>query len=308
MKRGLITWDREELPPDVFRERLGRVRECAKEASVAAVVVYCDVWRSNDARFLSNFMPYFNRSLLVVPVEGEPILICGLSPRVYPWIRSVTIVDDIRPGKKPANRLVEIASEKSWTRIAVANYRELPHEMYRELDRSVLEVVDIAIPPSVDANDIDMRKKALAITRPIVNSLEHHAGEKDVHIVARLERALRGAGMEDLVLWLATAGRSPRPAYGAHVTDRFSVIVGAEYRGHWIALSRSSPGASRQGSFESIPDGALAHDLTGAHPFRALAPGTLAPGSLVALHVEVENGLWFGDTCLVTSATSADIL
>ena len=203
MKRGLITWDRDEIAPEVFEARVDAVRERARVGAVPAIAIYTDVWRSNEARFVSNFMPYFNRSLLVVPVDGDPILICGLSPRVYPWIRSHTIVEDIRPGKLPAQRLVELAIEKGWSRIGVAGYTRLPYEMVRQLDACELDVVDVELPPSVDDGELAMRRKALAITRPIVDSIEYSAGENDFHIVSWLERALRRAGMEDLVLWLS---------------------------------------------------------------------------------------------------------
>src|SRR5262249_4781236 len=93
MKRGLITWDKSELAPAVFDERLGRVRALLSERQLPALVVYSELWRSNQGRFFSNYMPYFNRAFLVIPVDGTPTLFCGLSPRVYGWIRSVTIIE-----------------------------------------------------------------------------------------------------------------------------------------------------------------------------------------------------------------------
>ena len=314
MKRGLIAWDKAEIAPEVFEARVDKVRERARAASLPAIAIYTDVWRSNEARFVSNFMPYFNRSLLVVPVDGDPILICGLSPRVYPWIRSVTILEDIRPGKLPAQRLVELATEKGWSRVGAAGYTRFPYEMVRDFDASELDVVDVELPPSVDEGELAMRKKALAITRPIVDSLEYSAGDNDFHVVSRLERALRRAGMEDLVLWLSQPSDGPRPANGTRLTEHFSVVVAAEYRGHWVGVSRFFGTSLSRDPFEdyleSFAEDATihVHDLSGPHPFRAVPSASLVPGSIAALHLEFGDGLLYGDTCLITGPTSASVL
>src|SRR5213593_1185081 len=134
MKRGLITWDPSEIPAAAFNGRLDGVRRALRERDLAALVIYSDMWRSNQARFFSNFMPYFNRAMLIISCDTPqsnvggvsqdmisiarlnqarffsnfmpyfnramliiscdtpPTLLCGLSPRVYGWIRSVTII------------------------------------------------------------------------------------------------------------------------------------------------------------------------------------------------------------------------
>ena len=73
MKRGLITWDRDELAPEVFEARVDNVRERARARSVPAIAIYTDVWRSNEARFVANFMPYFNRSLLAARAYRQEV-------------------------------------------------------------------------------------------------------------------------------------------------------------------------------------------------------------------------------------------
>ena len=83
MKRGLITWDKSEIAPDVFARRVDGVRRTLAERGLSALVVYSELWRSNQARYFSNYMPYFNRALLIIPPEFSPTLLCGLSPRVY---------------------------------------------------------------------------------------------------------------------------------------------------------------------------------------------------------------------------------
>ena len=86
MKRGLITWDKTELTPAVFEDRLRRVRQLLAERELPALVVYSELWRSNQGRYFSNYMPYFNRALLIIPFDQPLTLLCGLSSRVYGWI------------------------------------------------------------------------------------------------------------------------------------------------------------------------------------------------------------------------------
>ena len=45
MKRGLITWDKAELPPSVFDTRLAKVRDGLAKQDLPALLVYSDVWR-----------------------------------------------------------------------------------------------------------------------------------------------------------------------------------------------------------------------------------------------------------------------
>src|SRR5579871_1545105 len=117
MKRGLIAWDKSELPPEAFETRLAAARKRLAERDLPALVIYSDLWRSNYGRFYSNFMPYFNRAFVVIPLADKPFLLCGLSPRVYPWIKSVTIFEEIVQSPNLAQKLIDICSQRGWKRI-----------------------------------------------------------------------------------------------------------------------------------------------------------------------------------------------
>src|SRR3989442_1868332 len=103
------------------------------ERDLPALVIYSDMWRSNEARFFSNFMPYFNRALLILSCDFPPTLFCGLSSRVYGWIRSVTTVQDVRPAGDFAKPLFDIATERNWTRVGVLEVERFPYDIYTAL-------------------------------------------------------------------------------------------------------------------------------------------------------------------------------
>ena len=236
MKRGLITWDKAELPPSVFDARLSKARDALAKQDLPALLVYSDVWRSNEGRHLTNYMPYWNRSLIVLPREGEPVLLCGLSPRVYPWIKSVTVFEEIRPASKLVPTLLQFCSERGWTTLGVLDLPRLPHEIHSPLAASEVKASDVKLDLTDDA-EIAMLRRAEQMAREILTAeLPKGVGLTDYQFSGRLERAFRRAGAEDLMLLFSTGDSAPRPARGAMLGDKYSVAVSLEYRGHWARV------------------------------------------------------------------------
>ncbi|MGI0134739.1 MAG: hypothetical protein ACREBW_07275, partial [Candidatus Micrarchaeaceae archaeon] len=245
MKRGWIAWDHTELPRTTFEARLKAVSKVLSDIDLPALVIYTDVWRSNHARHLVNFMPYWNRSLLVVPSNASPpILICALSPRVYPWIRSISVVDDIRPGGDPGAELLRLCGEKGWKRFGVVDLARLPNGIYSSISEGDVQAVDVParelFSSAPDESELSMRKRAATMVREILaEEIPLSAGVLDYRLVGNLEKKLRRAGAEDLVILLTDGEFCPLPASGSILENSFSVAVALEYRGHWIRVSRS---------------------------------------------------------------------
>jgi Xaa-Pro aminopeptidase len=241
MKRGLITWDKAELPPSVFETRLARARATLAKHDLPALLVYSDVWRSTEGRHLTNYMPYWNRSLIVIPREQPPVLLCGLSPRVYPWIKSVTIFEEIRPASKLVPALLQLCAERGWTKLGVLDLPRLTHEIYSPLAASTVDILDVKLELTDDA-EIAMHQRAEQMAREILTAeLPNGAGLTDYQFSGLLERAFRRAGAEDLVLLFSNGGSAPRPARGALLGEKYSVAVALEYRGHWARVTRGLP-------------------------------------------------------------------
>jgi hypothetical protein len=283
MKRGLITWDKAELPPAIFETRLARVRKKLAAHDLPALLVYSDVRRSTEGRHLTNFMPYWNRSLIVIPRENGPVLLCGLSPRVYPWIKSVTVFEEICPASKLVPTLLQLCAERGWIKLGVLDLAGLPYEI--ELP---LEVSDIKL-DLTDEAEIAMHRRAAQMAREILAAeLANGAGLTDYQFSGRLERAFRRAGAEDLVLLFSTGDSAPRPARGSMLGDQYSVAVALEYRGHWVRITRAH---TSDEAAKMLQD--------------AFAAAEKVSGGIFALHVEIKYGggrLFHGDTCYNGSA------
>ena len=241
MKRGLITWDKTELPPSVFDARLAKARETLAKQDLPALLVYSDVWRSNEGRHLTNYMPYWNRSLIVIPLEQPPVLLCGLSPRVYPWIKSVTVFEEIRSASKLVPTLLQLCAERGWTNLGVLDLPRLPHEISLPLQASDVRTFDVKLDLTDDA-EIAMLRRAEQMAREILAAeLSNGAGLTDYQFAGRLERAFRRAGAEDLMLLFSTGDSAPRPARGTMLGQKYSVAVAVEYRGHWARVTQGLP-------------------------------------------------------------------
>lgn len=245
MKRGLITWDKTEIPPAVFEGRVSRVRNILSERGLAALVVYSELWRSNQARYFSNFMPYFNRALLIIPRDVPPTLLCGLSPRVYGWIRSVTTIEDVRPAGNFAKPLFDIAGERSWTQIGALDFPQFPYDIHKALQSGTLGVVnvesDAVFHPESDEIEVVIRKKAEGIVKRVLGEeLQGGIGQVDHQVVGRLEKRLRRLGAEDLIILLKNTDAVPAPPHGAVLNPGYSISVAMEYRGHWVRVPDNS--------------------------------------------------------------------
>lgn len=306
MKRGWIQWDRSELPASAFDARLARVTKALADRELPALLVYSDVWRSNQARFLTNFMPYWNRSLILIPADGAPVLLCGLSPRVYPWIRSVTVFEEVRPASKLIAAVTQLCAEREWKKLGVLDLIQLPQEVYGPLQRTELQLADVPAREVIveDQPELAMRRRAAELVRGILaEELPNGHGLSDYQFVGRLERALRLAGAEDLVIQISTGKTEPRSACGAMLGKEYSVAVALEYCGHWVRATRAQAPPNTLAFLLRQFDAALAdpstaymEDLSGSYPFEAVATAT--PTFTLQIEANMDGTrLFYGDTC-----------
>jgi hypothetical protein len=262
VKRGLIAWDKAELQPEVFEARLARARERLAERDLPALVVYSDLGKSNYGRFYSNFMPYFNRALLVIPRDSKPFLLCGLSPRVYPWIQSVTILEEILPSPNLGAKLLEICGQRGWRTLGFLDPEGLPYDLHRAITAAIqIE----AVPHAGDDYERAMHRRARQMAwEGLIAEIPPRLGPMvDYELVGNLERRLRRAGAEDLVVLVTNGDTAPAPAKGQTLREEFSVSLALEYRGHWakIAHPHGGGGGRQETRLETVSGPVVARFL-----------------------------------------------
>src|SRR3989454_8327794 len=128
MRRGLISWSREEVPPSVLDSRVARLQGEMQAADLGAALVYTSFARPSAVAWLTHFVPYWNEALLVVQPSGAPVLLAAFSKRMHDGIRSVSHVGEVRSapdlGRAAAAFLKERPPEPS--RIGVLELDALP--------------------------------------------------------------------------------------------------------------------------------------------------------------------------------------
>jgi Xaa-Pro aminopeptidase len=306
MKRGLVSWEKSELPPEELATRLASVHAVTRGREVDALVLYSDVWRSNDARYLSNYMPYWNRAFVVVPRDEKPILLCSLSPRVYPWIKTVTVHETIIASPSPPATLFKLCVERGWNRVGICDLDGLPADLHAELTSRDLELVDIPreeIRPAPTDVEVRMHARAARMAREVLGQeLSAASGQSDHELTGRLECLLRRAGAEDVVILVSDGQGTPVPAWGAAVGPHTSVVVAIEYNGHWAKVTRNFTGVT-----STLPPARgglkeLREILSGPYSWETVeGSDRLDTAAIVSLQVEIRSRnqrLYFGDTCL----------
>jgi Xaa-Pro aminopeptidase len=295
MKRGLVSWEKSELPPEELATRLASVHAIARNKGVDAVVLYSDVWRSNDARYLSNYMPYWNRAFIVTPRDEKPILLCSLSPRVYPWIKTVTVHETIIASPSPPATLFKLCAERGWTKVGIVDLEGMPADLHAQLVAGKVELIDIPrieVRPAPTEVEIRMHARAARMAREALEQVLSEKAKTDHELTGRLELLLRRAGAEDAVILVSNGDGPPVPASGAAVGPNTSVVVAIEYNGHWAKVTRNVAGVTAS---LAAPDGAT----SGPYSWENLDDATTP--AVVSLQLEIrarEQRLYFGETCL----------
>ncbi|MBZ5697457.1 MAG: hypothetical protein LAN18_02800 [Acidobacteriia bacterium] len=152
------------------------------------------------------------------------------------------------------------------------------------------------------------------VRRILETELPRGPAKTDFTLAGRLERAFRRAGIEDLLLLFSDGNTTPAPARGTELTDVFSVVVAAEYRGYWVRLARTQAAApsvkQARERFEEVlrklgrekvsPAQVCLRNISGSYPYESTTAAALSEGLIFSADVEVPiNGtrLFYGDTC-----------
>ena len=98
---GSYIWAQDRLPYDEFTLRLDDLRAAMDRNGWPAVLVYGDVREHAALAFLSSFIPRVRWGMALLPRSGEPRLLCAMSTRDLPAMRTLTWIADVRSGMGP---------------------------------------------------------------------------------------------------------------------------------------------------------------------------------------------------------------
>jgi Xaa-Pro aminopeptidase len=98
---GSYVWAQDRLPYDEFTLRLDALRAAMDRRGWPAVLVYGDVREHAALAFLSSFIPRVRWGMALLPRTGDARLLCAMSTRDLPAMRTLTWIADVRSGMGP---------------------------------------------------------------------------------------------------------------------------------------------------------------------------------------------------------------
>src|SRR5918994_3506081 len=127
MRRGLMGWNKDELPVTALEARLARLRAGMDAAGMDAFIVYTNNVRPAAVTWITGFTPYWSDALLLVGKSGAPAFATALSKRVSEWIKTTDPVSDIVNTPKPGTLIGErLGKDAAIKRVGVLEFDTLP--------------------------------------------------------------------------------------------------------------------------------------------------------------------------------------
>ncbi|HSV82729.1 MAG TPA: aminopeptidase P family N-terminal domain-containing protein, partial [Ramlibacter sp.] len=206
MRRGLISWSREELPAAALDARVARLQSAMRTEGLAAVLAYTSFAQPAPVQWLTNFIPYWSEALLLVLPQGAPRLLVALTPRVHFWIREISHVGDVIAAPKPGAKAAELLASElpAGARVGVIGLEALPWVIAdpllaagfgeRLVDASALYT---AIRQPADQAEQGLARKAQAIAEAALQAVPASA-TKTSEVIAAIDRSARLAGAEEV--------------------------------------------------------------------------------------------------------------
>ncbi len=277
MRRGLIARSPEELPDAALDARLGRVRAAMRADQLDALIVYTNNTRPAGVSWLTGFVPYWSEALLVLPRDGDPVLVVALTFRVKTWIERTSRVAEVihtpRIGLEAGRR---IAAAKHDATVGVVDIDALSAGIVDDLreagPRLVLRDASTLLAQAravADAAEIALARTAAEIARDALAQIPPEATDLGA-MLATAEAAARLRGAEEIYLAAAPdLARDQRlrriegeVVRGASVAVRDSVA----YKGSWVRMIRTI-GCGEAASEAVRRFAAAVHGLPGSREF-----------------------------------------
>jgi hypothetical protein len=248
MRRGLISWSRDEVPASVLDGRVARLQNKMRHTELGAMLVYTSFARPSAVAWLTHFVPYWNEALLVVFPTGAPVLLAAFSKRVHDWIRSVSHLGEVRSapdlGRAAAAFLKERPPKPS--RIGVLELDALPWLVAGPLAKSGSELVDAtefftAIRQPADEAEIRLARRAATIAAQAFKAIPTNA-KRASELLSALEGSARLDGAEEVLPRLAPDLRADatlrRLEGDALLGERYAVELSVAYKATWVRITR----------------------------------------------------------------------
>lgn len=252
MRRGLMSWSREELPASVLDERVARVQARMKQEGLAAVLAYTSFAEPAAVHWLTNFTPYWSEAMLLVLPDEAPILLASLTPRVHGWIREVSHLGEVVSAPRLAQGVLDMLAGKGvqpGARLGVIGLDSLPAGVALPLMEGwgAAAIVDAApwfaaLRQPCGKEELALAQRALEIGVQAVAAVPEGI-RNTPELAAAIEASTRAAGAEEVLYRVAPdltrSGVLGRLEGEFPLGPAYALELSVAYKGHWIRVGGS---------------------------------------------------------------------
>jgi hypothetical protein len=251
MRRGLISWNEEEVPRSVLDGRVARCREAMVANKMDALVVYASFPRPAAVSYLANFVPYWSQLVLVVLPEGTPTMIVSFSKRVADWIENTAHVSDTICTPNIGGEVAKLfEADASIKQVGVVELDNLPSMIVNNFrkENDSIEFVDAsemfaAFRIQADETEIALSRKATEIAHMALALATPGDAPVEASILADIETSARMQGCEEILIDIAedlSNDENFRRLDGPSIfKNRYAVRLSIAYKGYWVRVGRS---------------------------------------------------------------------
>jgi Xaa-Pro aminopeptidase len=207
-----------EIPVSEYPQRVERVRRLMRQHEADAALVYHDELHMANGCYLTNYWPTIEAGAVLVPPEGEAVLLGG--PEAEPYAREVSAVQKMRavecfivPEEEYPGAVIlslpgvfaEALGNRPLRRLGLVGYDVMPHGLFEALRQGLpgVEFVDIsreyemlrAVKSEAEiamlAHAFDIGAAGLRAAMPVIQP-----GVSEYEVVAVAEARMRSLGID----------------------------------------------------------------------------------------------------------------
>jgi hypothetical protein len=338
VRRGLISWSRNEVPASVLEARLAKLQGGMRGPGLGALLIYTSFARPSAVAWLTHFVPYWNEGLLVVLPSGAPVLLAAFSRRMQGWVQSVSHVGEVHSVAQLGRAAAKLLEERvpANAPVAALELDALPWPVAEPLAGALGgRLVDAtalfaSVRQPADDTEIALAQRAADIATRALGSIPPGA-ERSSRVLAAIERSARLDGAEEVLAHIApdlASGTALRRLESDQALgERYAVELSVAYKAAWARAARCcSPDEPRSWSRARAwtsdwatrttaaapppPPGSIAfwslEACLGGEPLSVVASaigprGTVSAGTLgcFSIQLQLADGPWLGAGTLV---------
>ena len=325
---GSYTWAQDRLPYDEFTLRLEALHAAMDRNRWPAVLVYGDVREHAALAYLSNFIPRVRWGMALLPRSGDARLLCAMSTRDLPAMRTLTWIGDVRSGMGPEwekgfDPWFEPLKSGQSVELGTIGFDIMAPVLHQSVLRSLGERFvlrraddDLAVPPQRKRpRELTMMRASCKLLQSAVQAFTdswHHNGSPETAALDA-ERLARSLGAQDVRTLISLDGGRTLVPFQGLFDKKAGPLVGylaVKVMGYWadmfITHESRSPATQKTAAaldalIAAVRPGVRAGDLY-EKAVEALAPSTLHPvlsasvGHGIGLSVNEDPEFHAGDT------------